>query len=349
MTTFIYGLIFFILCLLPIKGDEVKLKKWATLIVFLLILYQLGFRDWRLMANDTGNYYHSYNSLLTKSWTELFDSFNLFTTEYSERDPGFSIFVKATQLISYDFEFFLIIVALCISTPVCYLLYKFVPTSSGIFFGALIFESLFAPFFMTGLRQTVAMGIIYASVPFIFSGRLKKHYIFLLVAYTIHSTALVFAPVALMMKYCRNPRILLIFTLLLLPVFMILAKPIIAYIGEGTIFEAYAVNSENNLGTPVFSAMVVLIAVVSTIFSRVFIETYSELGKFIIITLILSCFFMPSSWVDSNFIRIVFIPLIFIIALIPMLIDCLYYNNLLPFDRTFIYFIVGVGLLVLSY
>lgn len=349
MTPFSYGLLFFILSLFFMNSKDKQTKRQAIIILGSLIIYQLGFRDYLHSSNDTYNYFHHYVALKDYSWNEILSSFQLVASEYVERDPGYAIFVKLTQIISDDFRFYLIILAVIITVPFCILMNKFIPTASGVYLCGIIFESLFAPFFMTGLRQMIAMGIIYASVPFIFKNRIKYHYLLLLLAYTIHSSSLIFIPVYVIMKYFNNPRKLLILSIALLPVFMIFASSIISFIGEGTIFETYAVNSKDNLGTPVFTAMVVLIVITVAVFSKYFIEDYSQYNNFLLVTLVFSCCLIPSTWVNSNFIRIVFTFLIFICAIIPMIIECIHKNSLLPIDRLGMYFFVGVGLLLLMY
>ncbi len=352
MTVFQIGIIFLILSLASIGQNDAKARKRATIIICIIMILQMGLRD-IAHSGDTWNYEIGYHNIQNLSFETLFNSFRFVAEDYNERDPGYKIFVKITQLIIGDFRAYLFIVAAIISIPLCKLMYHFIPSVSGLYFSGLIYESLFASFFMTGMRQTIAMGIIYASVPLLLNKNISSvkaltgHYAMLLLAYTIHTSALVFAPAAILMKV-KNPRKLLILAILLIPALMAYASQIVAYFGEGTIFEKYAIGSEDNLGTPVFSAMVFLITIVITSYSKLFIKAYPQSHRLLLVTLFMACCLVPSSWVDSNFIRVVFTYLIFIMALIPMLIDCISTKKVI-FNRTQLYATTGCFLLILMY
>lgn len=348
MTTFSIGLIFFIFCLCSLGLSSKKSRKWASCIVCVIMIMQSGFRDYKHMTNDTLNYENSYENIKQTSLHELVGSFKLIASEYTERDPGYNIFVKLSQYICDDFRFFLVLVAFIISIPLCYLLYQFIPSASGIYFAALIYESLFANFFMTGIRQTIAMGIVYASIPSVCKNKILKHYIILLIAYTIHSSVLIFTPIALLRQY-SNQRKFLFATILMIPFFMAFASNIVAYIGQGTIFESYTIGGKDNIGTPIFSSMLLIIALITALYSKEFINHYPKSYQLLFATLAMSCCLMPATWVNSNFIRIVFFHLIFILPTIPMLIECLASNTSAIISRTSMYIFVGIGLLFLMY
>lgn len=346
MTTFAVGIVFFILSLFTINIHGSQFRKWAVCIVCFIMIFQAGSRDYKLSSNDTLNYEMEYIMLRSVSWSEIISSFNILAESYEDRDKGFTVFVKTTQMIYDDFRFFLYVVAIIISVPVCILLYRFVPTTAGVFFAALIYESIFASFFMTGIRQTIAMGMVYSSIPLLLKRKYIWHYLIVIIAYTIHSTALIFVPVGFLLKH-MNPKLIIRLSVLLVPFFMVFAAPIVAYVGQGTIFESYAIGSTDNMGTPVFSALVVFLTLMLSVFLRSFCVTYPESSKLLIITISMSCCLMPTSWVDSNFIRLVFFYLLFMIYVVPMMIECLSRKSIFAKLRIPMYLVIGSGLLFL--
>lgn len=263
--------------------------------------------------------------------------------DYSQRDPGYDIFVKLTQMILPNFVFFLIIVAVIISVPMTWILYRFTHSLPAIVIGVLIYEALFSNFFETGIRQTLAMGIIYSSLPFVIRKKWIPHYLMLLVAYFFHSSALIFAPFYILCQLKINRKFLLI-AILLTPIIMVYSKDMIILVSDGTMFEQYALTTEHNAGTPVFSAMLLIVAIGVWMYSKRLDERIMT-NRMMIVAMICSLVLMPSSWVNSNFIRLVFYYLVFLMPLVPKIIECI---SPVKDTRNVLYFLTGSALVFLS-
>ena len=116
--------------------------------------------------------------------------------------------------------------------------------------------------------------------------------------------------------------------------------------GTGTIYEAYAVNSTDNLGTPVFTTMIALITVATAInYNR--ITLYFKESIFLIQAMAIALMLTPASWVDSNFLRITYYYLIFLLPLFPMMIEAVTVRQ--PKIKLLVYFVCAFALLVLNY
>lgn len=321
--------------------NTLTVRKIVTIILCLIFIIQSGFRDYLHMMNDTLNYLDSFEAVKKESLRDIISSFTLTYDNYATRDPGYTLFTKLFQLVSESFRVYLITIACIIAIPLCRILYKYITTVNGLFMAAIIYQALFAGFFNTGIRQTIALGICLFSLIYYERQKPVPHYILVLIAYTIHSSALLFAPIYLIRKI--NPKVMIYTAIGITPIIMLFAKKIIALLGAGTIFEMYAINSTNNLGTPVFTAMIALVTIAVAINYKS-LTLYIKDSAFLIQAIAIALMLTPSSWVDSNFLRLTYYYLIFLLPLYPMLVETIISNKSLKY---FFYLISASGLIVL--
>lgn len=316
--TGIFGLI---VCLF-IK-DKQKNRKAICVMLCIFFILQAGLRDYEHATNDTYNYLRSYCELLPESLSHVLHriSFKFNMTDYATRDPGFVLFMKLTQVICPDFRFFLIVVASIISIPLTWIIYRFTNSLMGIMVASLLYEALFAGFFETGIKQTIAMGLILSSLPFVMRRKWIPHYAMIAVAYFMHSSALIFLPFypLTVMKASRK---YLTWAILLTPIFMMSASAIVVHLSAGTMVESYANTKIDNQGTPVFSVLLFLIAIGTWICRRHFSE-HNVLDRMLLTGIVCALILMPTTWVNSNFIRLVFYYLVFLMPLTPRLIEAM--------------------------
>lgn len=306
------------------KSEQCQLsmrnRKVACIWLCILFVIQAGFRDYENQFSDTINYANSYYRLSDIQLSELLDHFSLYSDQYTGRDPGYKIFVKITQYICTDFRFFLVLVATIISIPICRIFYKYCTSLSGILIAACLYEALFAGFFETGIRQTIAMGFTYTALGAFQRRRYWFTIILTFVAYTIHSTAVIFVPVYFLLGL-KNTKKLLITALLLSLLFMVYAKQILFSLGEGTIMSSYtSLMTQDNTGTPVFSAMVVFAVLITYKYANI-IKTRYKYFNLMFVTMACAIMLVPSTWVNSNFLRTVLYFLVFLMPLLSVFID----------------------------
>lgn len=339
-----YTLIIILMFLLFMNRNKPNNRKYASIFLCIIFIIEAGFRDYVHSNNDTWNYWHWYENLYNKNFSDLISSSSVIYNNYEDRDPGFAILAKLLQIIGFNFRMFLIFVACTISIPLCRLLYKYVPTVNGLFLSAMIYQALFANFFNTAMRQTIAIGLCLWSLIYYERKMPLQHYFFIFLAFTIHSTALLFTPLYLIRKI--DTKKILFGALLITPLTMLNASTIVAFLGKGTIFESYAINSTDNLGTPVFTSMIALITIAIAINYEKFIHYFKD-SLFMIQSVAISLMLTPASWVDSNFLRITFYYLIFLLPLYPILIETVSKNN--SSMRQFSYIGSLIALLFLMY
>jgi len=204
----------------------------------------------------------------------------------------------------------------------------------------LVYQALFAGFFETGIRQTIAMGFVLSSINFVLKKNIVPFVICILIAYTIHSTAIFFVPL-LLIHFIREYRKVLLVTLLCSPVLMSFVSTIIGYISQGTVYEGYA-SQRAGAGTPVFSAFLYLVAILYYWFYPKIQEETEYGGDLLSLAVMFAVLLMPLSWVNPNYLRLTFYFTSFFLAIIPLIVESV--TRQIPQIRPPIY--IGITILL---
>ena len=159
--------------LYPLKIYKKRGKKrnhflLVSLFCFIAI-FQSGLRDINNLpdGNDTLSYRYSYEIVSKTSWSSLIRNFSLYTSEYKERDFGYPIFTKATQLIYDDFTFYMFLVAIIFLIPFSAFIYKYVKTYLGISLAFLIYFSIYTNIVNSFMRQAISLGLFLYGLKYI--------------------------------------------------------------------------------------------------------------------------------------------------------------------------------------
>lgn len=295
-------------------------RLYFVVVAALLVIGQITFRDISYdidSSNDTIRYFYGFKEVQSISFTEIFSKFVKQDRDYNDRDPGYTLLVKTFQLISTNFVLFLFLISTIIIVPISKLIYRYCNNVMGIALSYVVLEFFFEGFFETGLRQTIALGIVLSGYPLLLNNKIWKYVIIVIMASTIHTSALIILPI-IVVKYVRKIKPLLVFSILIIPVLMISADSIVTMIGKGSIYENYLINSSDNLGTPVYSSFVIILTFAFFYLYKDFKKKVSDY-KILSATLIGSLVLMPLSWIDSNLLRLSFYYSLFYVPLIPII------------------------------
>ncbi|WP_338789105.1 EpsG family protein [Metabacillus sp. FJAT-53654] len=152
------------------------------LFVFLAISSLVLVSGLRNNIGDTYFYMHSYTE-------------SDFTWEYvvTNKDPGFGILQMLLQTISEDPQLLIFITALITNLLIGITLYKYsrmIELSFYVYITAGIFTVS-----MNGIRQFLAASIIFIATKYILNGDFKKYSLIVILASTIHQSALILIPI----------------------------------------------------------------------------------------------------------------------------------------------------------
>lgn len=147
---------------------------------------------------DLATYSENYVEIASFSFAEILNSSSLFNWS---RDPIFWIFMKVLTYISIDPQIMIISVSAIVSVSVSLLIFRF---RTDVLLCFLIFICLrYYSFTLTGLRQAVAMSVLYFTFDYLLSKKLLPFVFITSLAAAFHISAITFLmayPVTLIKK-----------------------------------------------------------------------------------------------------------------------------------------------------
>lgn len=176
------------------------------LLVFFVIMSLVIVSGLRNNIGDTEFYMHSYN--ITK--------FSLDTIDYSG-DFGFNILQLLLQKISSDPQILILTTAAITNLLIVTVLYKYsriIELSVYVYITSGMFTTS-----MNGIRQYLAAAIAFISIKYMLNGSFVKYATVVLIASTIHKTALVLLPIYFIVR--REAWTKVTYILLTLAIFMV--------------------------------------------------------------------------------------------------------------------------------
>lgn len=161
------------------QQTRVKLFVWIVLMVILICI--AGFRY--KMGTDSikyENYYH---------WQHTLSQFRAYDFKDTRFAPLYVIVTTICRSITYDFMLVQFVVAIMVNCSIFYFFWK---NSKHIFFAALLYYiTMYTTFNMEVLREALAVSVFLWAWPCFKKGKWLKYYLYCLVAFLFHISALV--------------------------------------------------------------------------------------------------------------------------------------------------------------
>ncbi|SFI28749.1 MULTISPECIES: EpsG family protein [unclassified Bacillus (in: firmicutes)] len=161
------------------RGSFIRPNKFLVFCAMTTLILVSGLRN---NIGDTFAYMHSY-ATLNFSWEMI----------KSEKDIGFNIYQMFLQNFSHDPQLLIFVTALITNLLIVLVLYKYARM-----FELSLFVYITGGMFLTsmnGIRQFLAAAIVFAATKYIFEGNWKKYILIILLASTVHQTALILIPI----------------------------------------------------------------------------------------------------------------------------------------------------------
>jgi transmembrane protein EpsG len=190
-----------------ILPNSIVLIKPNKLLIFGVLLSLVLISGLRTNIGDTGAYKHAY-------------VLNNFTWEYitSQKDIGFGILQMVLKKYSNNPQIMLFTTALITNVLIVSTFYKY-----SRMFELCIFVYITNGFFLTtmnGIRQCLAAAIVFAATKFLLEGSWKRYMLVVLLAATVHETALMLIPIYFIVR--RKAWTRTTFSLLILAIFIVI-------------------------------------------------------------------------------------------------------------------------------
>lgn len=284
----------------------------------LIAIFQSGLRDLKSLpaGNDTPVYQMKYFEMLRVPWSTVMSDFAIVSSEYSDRDSGYEVFMKLSQYVWGDFTFFMFLTAIVFMIPFGMLIYKYVKSYLGIILVFAIYFAIFTTLVNSFMRQAVALGIMLFAIRYIISRNWKHYYALMAIALSMHSSAIAAFPFYFFPLLCKSKK-WLILSIIAAPVLTLFLQPLMQLFLVGTVYDRYVIAEMVN---PVnYMALIVSISSLALVFYKDLrlVEDNEILISAVIGTLLL----FPVVFMGNTFLRISYYYVYVLILLLPVVID----------------------------
>lgn len=343
MTVYLINLALLILwaaLLLGHEPDKLKRKVYCAVATLQWVLLS-GLRHVSVGADTLAYKLYSFDPLLSTPWRDVISrAVGAIFGPLNIKDPGYPVVVKALQLLTQDYQVFLILVALIFMVPLGVLIYRH---SADPMMSFLIFSCLFSSFFaVTGIRQTIATAlIVLIGYEFARQRRLVLFVLVALAAFTIHKSSLVFVPFYFFFGI-RPTWNRLIGILALTPAVYVFRQPLLTFFGGMLGYGQYT-DQYSGAGAWVFSAMLFVVALVALWRAPLVLDTEPDATPWYFATLV-AFTLTPLTFVDPNLMRIAQYYSAFLMLLVPSVLRSFHDKN----ERALAY-VVAVSLIIFLY
>lgn len=183
------------ICIVKYMLGDLKTKRKKILFLIFSgvgIIFVMGSRNAEInYGTDLNNYYRLYGRAIDLSWNEFVQTSTM-EIGYLGINKFFAMFIPWQQFIVYFHATFTTIIILRF-------IYK---NTQELFLGVLFYICLGTmQFFLTGFRQSIAISLCLIAFEFARERKLLKYLIIILIAFTIHKTAILFLPIYIIVHY----------------------------------------------------------------------------------------------------------------------------------------------------
>lgn len=294
----------------PVRKNYIK-------VVCLILILQSGLRN-VAVGDDTFNYFLTFEEIKVTSWNNIYYSFVEYYKYGIGKDPGYLLFQKIIQILTDEYQVYLFIVAIIFFSALGNFIYKNTTRMFDATLAFVIYSVLFYSFFsITGIRQTIATAAALYGYELIKNKKIIRFMIIILLASTIHKSVLIFLPFYFIAQI-KNTKYFYRIILFLFPVFMIYKgnlATLVRSIGGYNEYEDY-----EGASTFTFTAMFLLIAIVGLFRSKIIMKNNPN-AQYYYNAFALALLFLPLSWINPSFLRIIMYFTLFMLLFIPAIIE----------------------------
>lgn len=244
--------------ILAIIVNRKKYNKWlSTIIVSIPMICVAGFR-WKV-GTDFNVYYTYFSEIPNYTLNVLLGS------TYSDVIPferGFSLIIYIIGIINKEPQFIIFVMSMLTIGIIVYSLRKYSKhfgLSIYLYITTMMYYSSF-----NGIRQWLASALIFFAFKYLTRREWKKYLLFIIVASTIHISALIMIPIYFIVNFKPFGKKIII-TIIICIIVLMLLEPILSnlqFIVSDTRYEGYTVISENDNGVNLFRILVTGVPVI---------------------------------------------------------------------------------------
>lgn len=311
------------------KGEKNKKnRKDYIILVSVLLILQSGLRG-VTVGTDTEAYYQMFINTILTSWNDIFFGFHQVYTLGEGKDAGYPFFMKVFQLLSTNYNVYLLFVATTFFFAFGRFLYLNTSSNRDVLLAVAIYQAVFYGFMsITGTRQTIAAAFTLFAFECIKNKAWIKFALLIFIASFIHKSCIGFV-VAYIICLVPNSKLVLVGSsigaLLLFPFGKAFASFLVTISGTNNYMNF--VNSDyETQGAKTFAIMMVGMLVLLLKYGNNLIKE-NDKNEFLLKTFSLAVLFTPFTWIDPSMMRLVQYFSIFIVILLPLIITQIEHSN----------------------
>ena len=287
--------------------DNQKIKKRIYILAVMQLIFILGFRLLGTVGKDWIYYSKYYDLQLNWNLAEILN--------YQRYEIGFKLLTKVLSLIYNNTQFYVFIIGMISIVPVAYIVYKY---SKMPFLSLIIYVALdFYTFNFAGLRQGIAIAIIFFAYKYIVENKLSKFICCIILATLFHASAIIFLPIYFIRQIKITKIKIVLFAIIAILIYVF--KNQIFIIINSFLYDNYSMSNTNSIN---WMLLCICMLILCYLFYKAVIKNDKNNQKLYIITTI-GCMCMLFSQIASDTMRIANYFYIFIIILIPEVLNCL--------------------------
>lgn len=305
------------------QDEATRQRKNYIIFISVFLILQSGLRN-LAVGTDTIEYSYRFEYYGLCSWDVLWQEF-LDSINGEGRDAGYGLLNKAIYTIYPDFQVFLMFVAIFFFIVLGRFTYRNTTSLYQVFLSLCFYQLFFYTFFsITGIRQTIAVGLTLWSYEYIVRRKLVPFLLIVLIASTLHKTSLIFIPFYWLAQV-KIGRTVLICALVALPFLMGAARSFAFILADAAgDYSGYAESTYASAGGPNYLIMLLILAAIAYSRCKYLAKRYDYKYTPYINALAVTIALAPLVWVDPSFLRLSYYYSIFFLALFPHLIESLY-------------------------
>ena len=325
--------------------DCYAVRKKYILFISVLLILQSGLRN-VAVGEDTYTYYLDFNDIYNRSWDDIYQNFYTVYQFGEGKDPGYPLFEKMVATVFNDYQFFLFVIAILFFTAFGNFLLKNTRKLNDAVIAFIIYSVLFYGFFsITVHRQTIATAASLFAFEWIKKKKLVPFLLLIIAAATIHKSVLLFIPFYFIATL-KNAKYFNWIILLLFPILMIYKEGVSTFFKSLAGYDNYGIYE--GAGTYTFTALFLIITIVALIRSKIILKDNPQ-AIFAFNAFTIALLFIPLTWVNPSAMRVVQYFSIFMLILIPEIVNSYhtYAGNLQRYIST-VLIVILIGLFIKS-
>ncbi len=307
-----------------VGSEENQVRQHKRYIIFMMILLvlQSGLRH-VAVGPDTYQYYVGFFlEVEQSSWPSLWNDCLEFLNYGTGKDPGYRLFLKAIQYVLPTYQLYLLGLAIFVFYGLGKLFIRYTSSNYEVLVAMALYQCLYYSFFsITGLRQTMATGFLFMTIPYAIKRKPWQFGLLVLIAATQHKSALLFMPFYFL-PLLKHSRILLTVSLaLFLPMWEFGAQ-IARWLMMGSTFEQYLhyLEGYEGAGAYWFATFIVLLGILLIYHHKNIVESMLNTNLVLNSVAVAICL-TPLTMIDPSNMRVVQYYSIFALFAFPWVIS----------------------------